>query len=255
MTKLMQKNTPFNWDEKCQRSLQLAKEQLQSYPMMIYPDKSKPFHLSTDSSNFTWSSVLMQTVESSEIGTPSGPSKRKEGNIDTGKDEECSREEHDSNKDRPPYTFFDNKPLKAIAYHSGSFQGSQLNGSAFVKEVAAIFKPVLRMSFYLTDSEVIIHSDHKPLQKFIYALTANDRVNDWAFQIHVICRMIHFQFIKGTSNVLSDSLSRLSYYNLYEKPKPEKPGFEFGKPKVDVSEDMYKPLKTAYQDEGLSIFM
>ena len=45
------------------------------------------------------------------------------------------------------------------------------------------------------------------------------------------------------SNVLSDSLSRLSYYDLYEKPKPEKPGFEFGKPKVEVSEDMYKPLK------------
>ena len=29
----------------------------------------------------------------------------------------------------------------------------------------------------------------------------------------------------------------------------------FNKPKVEVSEDMYKPLKTAYQDEGLSIFI
>ena len=48
---------------------------------------------------------------------------------------------------------------------------------------------------------------------------------------------------------------RLSYYDLYEKPKPEKPGFEFNKPKVEVSEDMYKPLKMAYQDEGLSIFI
>ena len=254
MTKLTWKNVPFNWDDKCQRSLQLAKEQLQSYPMMIYPDKSKPFHLFMDSSNFTWSLVLMQTDDLSQIGTPSAPPKRKEGNIDTGKHDECNSNEHDSNKDRPPYAFFDNKPLKAIVYHSGSFQGSQLNWSAFVKEAAAIFKEVLRMSFYLTDSEVIIHSDHKPLWKFIYALTANSRVNDWAFQIHAICRMIHFQFIKGTSNVLSDSLSRLSYYDLYEKPKPENPGFEFGKPKVEVSEDMYKPLKTAYQDEGLSIF-
>ena len=98
----------------------------------------------------------------------------------------------------PPYTFFENKPLKDTAYHSGSFQGSQLNWSTFVKEAAAIFKAVLWMSFYLTDSEVIIHSDHKPLQKFIYALTVNDRVNDWVFQIHAICRTIHFQFIKGT---------------------------------------------------------
>ena len=145
--------------------------------------------------------------------------------------------------------------MKAIVYHSGSFQGSQLNWSAFVKEAAAIFKAVLWMSFYLTDSEVIIHSDHKPLQKFIYVLTANDRVNDWAFQIHAICRMVHFQFIQGTSNILSDSLSRLSYYDLYEKPKLEKPCFEFNNLKVEVSEDMYKPLKTAYQDEGLSIFI
>ena len=222
MTKLTRKNTPFNWDDKCQRSLQLVKEQLQSYPMMIYPDKSKPFHLFMDSSNFMWSLVLMQTDESSEIETPFSRSNRKEGNIDTGQHEECCREEHDSNKDRPPYGFFDNKPLKAIAYHSGSFQGSQLNWSVFVKEAAVIFKAVLRMSFYLTESEVIVHSDHKLLQKFIYTLTANDRVNDWVFQIHAICRTIHFQFLKGTSNVLSDSLSRLSYYNLYEKPKTRK---------------------------------
>ena len=125
MTKLTRKNVPFNWDDKCQRSLQLAKEQLQSYPMMIYPDKSKLFHLFTDSSNFTWSSVLMQTDDLSQIGTPSAPSKRKEGNIDTGEHDECN-DEHDSSKDRPPYAFFDNKPVKAIVYHSGSFQGSQL---------------------------------------------------------------------------------------------------------------------------------
>ena len=111
MTKLMQKNGPFNWDDKCQRSLQLANEQLQSYPMMIYPDKSKPFHLFTDSSHFTWSSVLMQTDDLSQIGTLSAPPKRKEGNIDTGKHDECNSDEHDSNKDRPPYAFFDNKSL------------------------------------------------------------------------------------------------------------------------------------------------
>ena len=149
--------------------------------------------------------------------------------------------------------FFEGKPLKAIVYHSGSFQGSQLNWACFVKESTAIFKAVLRMSYYLTDSDLIIHSDHRPLNKFIYAVTANDRVNDWAFQIHAICRSVDFQFIKGTSNTLSDSLNRLSYYDLYEALKLEKPGFEFGKLKVEIDESAYKPLKTAYQDE-LSIF-
>ena len=93
--------------------------------MMMYPDKSKPFHLFTDSSNFTWSSVLMQTNNVPQMETPSVPFKRKEGNIDTGKHDECK------GKDRPPfYTFFENETLKAIAYHSVSFQGSQLNWSA-----------------------------------------------------------------------------------------------------------------------------
>ena len=92
------------------------------------------------------------------------------------------------------------------------------------------------MSYYLTDSDLIIHSDHIPLNRFIYAVTANDRVNDWALQKHAICRSVDFQFIKGMSNTLSDSLSRLSYYDLFKTLKPEKPGFEFGKPKVEIDE-------------------
>ena len=112
----MWKNVPFKWDKKCQKLLQLAKEHLQSPPMMIYPDKSKPFHLFTDSSNFTWSSVLMQTESMSEIETSSVPSNRKEGSIYTSEYEKYNQ------KDRPPYAFFENEPLKAIVYHSGSFQ-------------------------------------------------------------------------------------------------------------------------------------
>ena len=81
MTKLTWKNVPFHWDEKCQRSLELAKEHLQSAPMMIYPDKLKPFHLFTDSSNFTWSSVLMQTNSIPEMETPVISLKRKEEDI------------------------------------------------------------------------------------------------------------------------------------------------------------------------------
>ena len=132
MTKLMQKKVPFIWDEKCQNSLDLAKENLQTAPIMIYPDKSKPFHLFTDSSNFTWSSVLMQTEDTPEMETPSTPLEKREENSDK-----------QSQKERPPPTFFENKPLKAIVYHSGSFQGLQLNWSAFVKEAATIFKAVL----------------------------------------------------------------------------------------------------------------
>ena len=247
MTKLTWKNEPFNWDEKCQQSLTLAKKHLESAPVMIYPDKSQVFHLFSDASNYMWSAILMQTENAPEVQTGIASSEKK------GEFNDHSSKYDKSDKERPPYTFFEGKPLKAIVYHSGSFQGLQLNWACFVKENTAIFKAVLRMSYYLTDSDLIIHSDHRPLNKFIYAVTANDRVNDWAFQIHAICRSVYFQFIKGTSNTLSDSLSRLSYYDLYEAPKLEKPGFEFGKPKVEIDESTYKPLKMAYQDE-LSIF-
>ena len=60
MTKLTRKNTPFVWDEKCQKLLDLAKKHLESAPVMIYPDKSKPFHLFMDASNYMWSAALMQ---------------------------------------------------------------------------------------------------------------------------------------------------------------------------------------------------
>ena len=78
-------------------------------------------------------------------------------------------------------------------------------------------------------------------------------MNDWSFQIHAVCKSIEFIHIKGTSNILSDSLSRLRYHELYEDPQPEKEGFEFNKPRVEIDENAYKPVQTAYQDE-LSVF-
>ena len=157
-------------------------------------------------------------------------------------------------KDKPPTHFLTVNFSKQLFTTVAAFKAPNWRSRPLSRKVSAFLKRVLRMSFYLTDSHVIIHSDHKPLQKFIYAITANDWVNDWSFQIHAICRSINFEYIKGASNVLSDSLSRLSYHELYKKPKPEQEGFEFNKPIVEVDESTYKPVKTAYQDE-LSVFI
>ena len=119
MTKLTRKNTPFVWDERCQTSLNLAKCHLESAPIMVYPDKSKLLHLFTDAYNFMWLAVLMQTDDAVEVETPSLHPKEREGNRDTP-------EKKSQQKLQPPYAFFENKPLRAIVYHSGSFQGSQL---------------------------------------------------------------------------------------------------------------------------------
>ena len=79
MTKLTRKNAPFNWDDKCCKVLELAKMHLQQSPVMMYPDKSKIFHLFTDASNYTWSSALMQVSEKPvwiDIENPTSPQKK-----------------------------------------------------------------------------------------------------------------------------------------------------------------------------------
>ena len=54
-----------------------------------------------------------------------------------------------------------------ICYVSGQFRGSQLNWAALTKEAYAIYMSVQRLSFYVTDTEVTIRSDHLPLNKFL----------------------------------------------------------------------------------------
>ena len=54
-----------------------------------------------------------------------------------------------------------------ICYVSGQFRGSQLNWAALTKEAYAIYMSVKRLSFYVTDAEVTIRSDHLPSEKVL----------------------------------------------------------------------------------------
>ena len=58
------------------------------------------------------------------------------------------------------YMYYKNAKLYPITYHSGTFSPTQVNWSANTKEAYAIFRSITRMSFFVTDSEVIVHSDH-----------------------------------------------------------------------------------------------
>ena len=105
INRLMRKNVPFVWDQKCQNSLDLVKEILTSPPVLVYPDPNQKYHLFTDASNFTWSVALTQ-----------------ERVIQTPKGEESK--------------------FLPIAFHSGTFQGSEVNWAAFQKEAAAIHRGI-----------------------------------------------------------------------------------------------------------------
>ena len=80
------------------------------------------------------------------------------------------------------------------------------------------------------EADVVVHSDHKPLAKFIDDMTENNKVNNWTVECHTICKSITFEYIEGKKNILCDSLTRIQYFDLYDNKNAEKPGYLFGKP-------------------------
>ena len=83
-----------------------------------------------------------------------------------------------------------------ICYVSGQFRVSQLNWAALTKEAYAIYMSVRRLSFYVTDAEVTIRSDHLPLKKFLNKQTMNSKVNNWAVELEQF--RLHLEWIPGT---------------------------------------------------------
>ncbi|CAB0031905.1 unnamed protein product [Trichogramma brassicae] len=57
---LTKKGTNFNWSSECENSFQTLKKCLTSAPILIFPDFSKPFILTTDASDLAIGAVLSQ---------------------------------------------------------------------------------------------------------------------------------------------------------------------------------------------------
>ena len=137
------------------------------YPILRYPDPKQGYILYTDASGIGWSGVLTQE----------------------------HMDEKGKGKNHP------------ICYVSGQFRRSQLNWAALTKEAYAIYMSVRRLSFYVTDAEVTIRSDHLPLKKFLNKQTMNSKVNNWAVELEQF--RLHLEWIPGTRNLLANSLSHL----------------------------------------------
>ena len=71
-----------------------------------------------------------------------------------------------------------------------------------------------------------LRSDHLPLKWFLLKDTLNAKVNNWAVELETY--RIKFEDIKGKSNVLADTLSRLISIDPDVKLEPELAGYEFG---------------------------
>ena len=189
LTTLTKKDTKFEWTSACQKSFELLKEALCGEPVLKYADTSKPYTLYTDASKYGWAGVLTQP----HTMTIDGKS---------------------TTTDHP------------VAFVSGLFRGSQLNWAALTKEAFAIYMSVKKLSFYLTDAQILLRSDHKPLEKFFLKNTLNSEVNNWAMEPEAF--NIQFDYIKGSNNILADTLSHLIAIDPDTPTTPEEPGYEFG---------------------------
>ena len=167
LTKLTSHNVVFEWTDQCAKAFNHLHELLMEYPILRYPNPTQGYILYTDASRIGWSGVLTR--------------------------------EHMDDKGKAR-----NHP---ICYMSGQFRGSQLNWAALTKEVYAIYMSVRRLSFYITDVEVTIRSNHLPLKKFLNKETMNSKVNNWAVELEQF--RLHLEWIPGSQNLLADSLSRL----------------------------------------------
>ena len=189
LTTLTKKDTKFEWTSACQKSFELLKEALCGEPVLKYADTSKPYTLYTDASKYGWAGILTQP----HAMTIDGKS---------------------TTTDHP------------VAFVSGLFRGSQLNWAALMKEAFAIYMSVKKLSFYLTDTQILLRGDHKPLEKFLLKNMLNSKVNNWAMELEAF--NIQFDYIKGSNNILADTLSRLISIDPDTPTTPEEPGYEFG---------------------------
>nr|GEX76551.1 DNA-directed DNA polymerase [Tanacetum cinerariifolium] len=60
LTMLLEKDTPFEFDDKCQKAFELLKEKLTCAPVIVSPNWNLPFELMCDASDFTVGAVLGQ---------------------------------------------------------------------------------------------------------------------------------------------------------------------------------------------------
>ena len=189
LTTLTKKDVKFEWTSACQRSFELLKEALCGEPILKYADTSKAYTLYTDASKYGWAGVLTQ----------------------------------------PHTTIIDGKSTTTdhpVAFVSGLFRGSQLNWTALTKEAFSIYMSVKKLSFYLTDAQILLRSNHKPLAKFLLKNTLNSKVNNWAMELEAF--NIQFDYIKGSNNILADTLSCLIVIDPDTPTTPEEPGYKFG---------------------------
>jgi hypothetical protein len=60
MEKLLRKDTKYQWNDKCQHSLDTLKENMVTAPILVFPYWEKTFHVHVDASGIALGAILVQ---------------------------------------------------------------------------------------------------------------------------------------------------------------------------------------------------
>ena len=91
-----------------------------------------------------------------------------------------------------------------VALLSHAFTDTQWKWSTMTQEAYDIYFLVTKWNYYLHGSDIVVHNDHKPLQKFVNSKNVN-KVNRWSLELATY--NITFEWISGVHNKAADCLS------------------------------------------------
>ena len=117
-----------------------------------------------------------------------------------------------------------------INLHRNSFNHSQCKWPAITKECFSGFMSIKKCSFYLQNADLLVCSDHKLLLKMFTGHIDNERCNTWGLEATAITRHFKVQHIKGITNVLAHSMSKLRALGLYHNLNSKDHQQEFSSP-------------------------
>jgi hypothetical protein len=160
--------TTIEWDEKLINSFEMTKAAFAKSAILVYPDFSLPFHIATDASLTGVGGVLFQPRTAGEHITP----------------------------------------INIVAIVSKKLTASQMKYSAYKKELFAIVYCLRKFhSFVYGRTDLVIHTDHKPLTYMNEVNNLSNTLQQWLD----VLQDYSFEIIHrdGILNILPDALSRM----------------------------------------------
>ena len=91
-----------------------------------------------------------------------------------------------------------------VAFLTYTFTDSQWKWSTPKQEAYGIYCAVTKWNYFLQGSEIVVHNEHKPLQKFLNGKNTNNKVKRWSLELATY--NITFEWISGACNKAADCL-------------------------------------------------